>query len=178
MCDWLEESRSVASRMNGRPVLLAFAPELLFKKNPLEAIEGCCLECGRQLDYSEMFSPGRPPRYMCQRCYKALVHEARRGQCLLCHRVLPKQQQRELQWNPRELKNAFCQEQCLDYHKILAGRVLGVSFNLEGFDRLQRPKQIYPVDEEQRQIGYDKYNQLMIDGQPIRRLPQLGGRRK
>ena len=167
MCDWYREAKKVARQLGNIPVAQAFRPEYSRFKKPLEVTPGCCLECGNQLSHGEMYPPGRPPRYMCRRCYQVLVHDTRYGQCLLCGEVLPQRQQQELRHSPRELKNAFCPGRCLDYHKVLAGRVLGVQFNLQ----LPAPKPIHPLEIEMRrpqiprqtpdgnQITYVGYNE-------------------
>lgn len=177
MCDWFKNAVDLWRQIGGELIILIFGLKYLSLKNPLEVVEGCCLECGQQLSYSEMNPPGRPRRYMCQRCYQAQVDATRDGECLLCGKSLPPRQYQRLMQNPRELKNAFCQEQCLDYHKMLAGLVLGVPFNLEGLDRLPVPRRAYPAQAEQRRISHNQ-NDHVIDGKLRRSLPLPGGKRR
>ncbi|MCF8072418.1 MAG: hypothetical protein K9K66_14580 [Desulfarculaceae bacterium] len=174
MCNWKQEAEMVAQQLGGAPVGEVFGREFLQRKDPLEVVPGFCLLCGQWLSYGQMHPPGRPPRYMCQRCYEFAMEVAKGKRCLTCGGELADRQFREFMRNPRELKNAFCREKCLDYHKVLAGRVLGIDFNINGIPRGREPIPVRPLRDDPKQIALGNYAPKRIYGGQKRRLTWLG----
>lgn len=93
---------------------------------------------------------------MCRTCYEAKAY-GDPYHCLHCGRSLPGYQVNQRRSNPRELKHVFCPGECLDYHKVLAGIVLGVHFNTNRNQLAALPR---PEDEDE--IIIPQPNPVMI----------------
>ena len=160
MCDWKQEASKIWSRLKGMALESVFPAEFIQHRPPGSVSHGHCLACDRPLSKQEMFPPGRPARYMCQSCYEAAAY-GDAYHCLWCGQPLPQDLVWQRQSNPRELKYAFHQGPCLDYHKALAGIVLGVA----------------PEQRQSRALGYDPAIPLQPTGDnsyaPMGMAPQL-----
>ena len=137
MCDWDYESKKMARKLAGATVEQSFPREFIEHLSPETVTPGHCLGCGTKLSQSEMFPPGRAARYMCKACYESAAY-GDPYHCLWCGRQLPPHQANTRRNDPRELKHAFCSGDCLDYHKVLAGIVIGIQFNISR----QQPTQL------------------------------------
>jgi len=136
MCNWRDEARNQSNSLRNAPIERSFPVEFIKHRPPSTVIPGHCLKCGKPLEHWEMYPTGHPPRYMCKICYQESAY-GDTDHCLWCGKLLPQNQISQRKRNPRELKYAFCQGPCLDYHKVLAGLVLGVPFVIEA--------EIYPA---------------------------------
>ena len=132
MCNWMKEAQNLRSRLGNSNVAMSFPESFIRALPPHTVKQGHCLACGQRLSKQEMYPPGRPPRYMCRQCYDRMAYDTDRTACLWCGDALPPNQVKQRRRNPRELKFGFHQGACLDYHKVLAGLVLGVPFKVAG----------------------------------------------
>jgi hypothetical protein len=130
MCDWREKAEGISNRIGNRFADEYFPPQ--FAQNLLPGVvkKGHCLACGRPMEYQEMFPAGKTPRYMCDSCYEQIAFSGPKERCLTCGGFLDENRVREQMRNPRELKYAFHEGLCEDFHAMLAGIVLGVHFRI------------------------------------------------
>ena len=146
MCDPFAVSQGILSRMGSRCLEEVFSAQTIGRRPPHTVMAGHCLECGIPLSHSQMFPHGRMPRYMCYSCYIQAINVTKTNPhvCLDCGRPLPAHLVRKRMREPRELKHAFCQVECHDYHYVKAGTVLGHKFNF-GTGKVYNS---YPVQAE------------------------------
>lgn len=154
MCNWVSEFHNVQSRMAGRSADQYF-PAAVVSKRPLHTVQpGHCLRCGIPLSQQEMFPPGRAPRYMCNHCYE-LAMRAQLDQCLWCGGALPDHIIQKRIRQPRELKYAFHEGPCLEYHTLAAGVALGQYLNAHGSqNQLPSPVHVH----QQRELHPPNHN--------------------
>lgn len=152
MCQFYNKAMNMGKKLAGTPVEQSFPVEMVQTRPPSTVKQGHCLVCDRPLSQQEMFPPGRAPRYMCRPCYENLAYNTDRNTCLWCGQLLPQHKIQQRIANPRELRHAFCDGNCFDYHVVQAGLVLGVPFNVTG----SMPKQLMPPNQSNG-WGYDGY---------------------
>jgi len=128
MCDPKAEAIRVYNKVGGQSLENSFPPEFIQNFPPSRVQSHHCLRCLRDLSSQEMFPGGRMPRYMCEDCYNRIVYSGPHSNCLTCGGPLPYHQVQSQAQNPRELKHAFHQGVCWDYHVALAGIVFGIPF--------------------------------------------------
>ena len=131
MCNWMNKANGQFQKYGHRFVEDSF-PQFTNHLPPSEVTANHCLSCGRPLAYQEMFPPGHPPRYMCQRCYENIAYTWPNDRCLSCGGQLPFDQVQQRIANPRELSYALHKGPCDEYHSVLAGIVLGLPFITRG----------------------------------------------
>lgn len=131
MCEHYIAGKEKSRYLNGKPVEQSFTPELVHAFPPIHARQGHCLFCGTPLSQEEMFPKGRAPRYACKNCYEHAAYNSGNFHCLPFGQRLPNFNSQMREKYPRELRYAFCDgSECWEYWKVLAGRVLGVDFNV------------------------------------------------
>ena len=153
MCNWEDEARKMSQKLGGMSLEQSFPPEFIAHRAPSSVIQGHCLVCNKILNHHEMYPSGRPPRYMCRPCYEQAAYSDP-YHCLWCNAALPHHQVQMRIANPRELKDAFCAGACLDYHKILAGLVLGIPFNYNHHLSIGHQRQSLPYKNPAAAIPY------------------------
>jgi len=124
MCNWYEEAEIVRDKMGGMPIEYCFSKSVTSFVPPIIAELGKCLvpSCHARLD-SQHISQGK---YMCDRCFTLITTSGPHNDCLMCGKPLDYRDiQTQASW-PRELKYAIHQGECANYHKALAGVVLGI----------------------------------------------------
>ena len=130
MCNWEQKGEELSSRMGDRCVKEYFPQRFIQRHPPYKVQKEHCMECGTSLPYHEMRPAGRMPRYMCDYCYQQIALSSPKYLCLTCGGFLPQSQVQEQIRNPRELRYALHPGPCEEYHSMLAGIVLGVSFRM------------------------------------------------
>lgn len=132
MCQFFHKAMNWVRKLAGMPVEQYFPAEMIQARPPATVKQGHCLVCDRRLSQQEMFPAGRAPRYMCRPCYENLAYNTYKNTCLWCGQYLPQHKVQQRLVNPRELRHAFCDGNCFNYHVVLAGLVLGAPFNVMG----------------------------------------------
>ena len=132
MCNPDSKAYEQQCKIGNRAVEDSFSWETISRQHPSTIRPSHCLQCGTYLTESQMRPPGRMARYMCYSCYLQAINVTKTNPhvCLECGRPLPDHQVRKRMREPRELKHAFCKGQCVDYHFVKAGIVLGHRYNL------------------------------------------------
>ena len=128
MCNPKAEANMVYNKVGAWPLVSSFPQEFIQNFHPSGVQNHHCLQCGRPLSYQEMHPGGKMPRYMCEPCYNQIVYSGPHRNCLTCGKPLPRDQVEAQRQKPRELKQAFHQGVCWEYHAALAGIVFGIPF--------------------------------------------------
>ena len=123
MCDWRAEAGNIWNRIGSTPIRQYFPENLTRRIDPSMAQPGNCLvpNCNETLPQHQIAAG----QYMCRSCFETLTRSGPHHNCLSCGQPLDRHLVQSQARMPRELKFAFHQGQCLDYHKALAGIVLG-----------------------------------------------------